>query len=107
MTKLKLGRKAVKTDSRTLRLAKYMKALAPPPNSVNWDATTEFSMMLNDEIGCCVIAAIGHAIQVWTIHASREATVPDSIIQNYYSTWGGYVPGDPSTDNGMVELDAL
>jgi hypothetical protein len=105
--KLKLGRKAVKTDSRTLRLAKYMTTLAPPPTSVNWDDVTEFGLFLNDSIGDCVFAGIGHVIQVWTIHASHEVTLSDSIIQDYYSSWAGYVPGDPSTDNGAVELDAL
>ena len=108
MAHFKLGRKALKTDSRTLRLAKYMKAFAPPPVSVSWaKGITNFGMMLNDQLGCCTIAGIGHAIQVWTANASSIVTVPDSIIQNYYSTWDGYVPGDPSTDNGGVELDVL
>jgi hypothetical protein len=104
----RLGRKALKTDSRTLRLAKYMKTLAPAPPAVNWaKGITNFGMMLNDNLGCCTIAGVGHAIQIWTANASSEQTIPDSIIQNYYSTWDGYVPGDPSTDNGGVELDVL
>lgn len=108
MAHFRLGRKAVKTDSRTLRLAKYMKALAPAPAAVNWaKGIAAWGMMLNDSLGDCTIAGVGHAIQVWTANAGTETTLPDSIIQNYYSTWDGYVPGDPSTDNGGVELDVL
>lgn len=108
MAHYRLGRKALKTDSRTLRLARYMKALGPPPAAVNWaKGISQFGMMLNDQLGCCTIAGIGHAIQVWTANVSAEVTIPDSIIQNYYSTWDGYVPGDPSTDNGGIELNVL
>lgn len=108
MAHFRLGRKALKTDSRTLRLAKYMKALGPAPAAVNYaKGIINFGMMLNDTLGDCTIAGIGHAIQIWTANASAEKTIPDSIIQNYYSTWDGYVPGDPSTDNGGAELDVL
>ena len=108
MSKFRLGRKAVKTDSRTLRLAKYAQALAPPPASVNWaKGITQFGMALNDTLGDCTIAGVAHAIQIWTANSQTEVTIPDSIIQNYYSTWDGYVPGDPSTDNGGIELDVL
>jgi hypothetical protein len=34
-------------------------------------------------------------------------TVADSIVQSAYSKWCGYVPGNPSTDNGGIELDVL
>ena len=108
MSKFRLGRKAVKTDSRTLRLAKYAQALAPPPASVNWaKGITQFGMALNDTLGDCTIAGVAYAIQIWTANSQTEVTILDSIIQNYYSTWDGYVPGDPSTDNGGVELDVL
>jgi hypothetical protein len=55
----------------------------------------------------CTIAACGHATQIWSLNASKEITVPDAEIQSLYSQWCGYVPGDPSTDNGGVELDVL
>jgi hypothetical protein len=64
-------------------------------------------MFLNDTVGSCTIAGAGHAIQVWTANTGSEVTVPDSTILSYYEQWDGYVPGDPSTDNGGVELDVL
>ena len=36
-SKMKLGRKAIKTDSRTLAFAKYLTpALPPPPPAADW-----------------------------------------------------------------------
>ena len=67
----RLGRKCVKTDSRTLRLAKYTADLPTPPASSDWTkGITQWGMMLNDTLGDCTIAGLGHALQVWTVNAS-------------------------------------
>jgi hypothetical protein len=109
LSKMKLGRKAIKTDSRTLKLGKYLtSALPPPPTTCDWTkGITGWGMMMNDTLGDCTIAGVGHAIQVWTANNGGEQTVPDSTIEQMYSNWDGYVPGDPSTDNGGIELDVL
>jgi len=108
-SKMKLGRKAIKTDSRTLMLGDYLTpSLPPPPPTADWTAgITGWGMMLNDTLGDCTIAGVGHAVQVWTANTTGIATVPDSTIESYYESWDGYVPGNPSTDNGGVELDVL
>jgi hypothetical protein len=106
---MKLGRKAIKTDSRTLRLAKYFSAALPAaPAAKDWTkGITSWGMMLNDTLGDCTIAGVAHATQVWSANASKEATVPDSQVLHYYEKWDGYKKGEPSTDNGGVELDVL
>jgi hypothetical protein len=108
-SKMKLGRKAVKTDSRTLMLGKYLTSkLPPPPPAVDWTkGVTSWGMMLNNSLGDCTIAGVGHAVQVWSAQTGAMATVPDGTIETYYEKWDGYVPGDPSTDHGGVELDVL
>jgi hypothetical protein len=108
-SKMKLGRKAIKTDSRTLAFGDYLTpALPPPPAAADWTkGIAQWGMMLNDKLGDCTIAGVGHAVQVWTANASSEVTVPDSTVENYYEQWDGYVPGNSSTDNGGVELDVL
>lgn len=68
---------------------------------------TDWPMYMNDTIGDCTFAGAGHAIQAWTAYASSQATVPDSAILNGYEVVGGYVPGDPSTDNGCNMQDVL
>ena len=67
-SKMKLGKKATRRDPHTLRLGKYLTpALPAPPASIDWSrSVTEWGMMLNDTLGCCTIAACGHAVQTMT-----------------------------------------
>ena len=78
--------------------------IMPPP--VNWAAKMppDLGMMLNDQLGDCTVAAIGHLIQVWSFNCGRHEmqTEPDSIIEKWYELIDGYVPGDPSTDQGGI-----
>jgi len=109
-SKMKLGRKAIKTDSRTLMLANYLTpSLPPPPATADWTkGITGWGMMLNDTLGDCTIAGAAHAVQVWTANSSSSmVTIPDATIETAYEQWDGYVPGNSSTDNGGVELDVL
>lgn len=105
----RLGRKAVKTDSRTLQMATYLSEELPaPPIVCDWTkGLRNWGMMLNDKLGDCTIAGAGHAVQIWSVNTGKEITVPDNVIEAAYSAWDGYVPGNPSTDNGGVELDVL
>ena len=105
---MKLGRRAIRQDPRTLQLARYMRALPPPPLAVDWTkGITDFGMMLNDQLGDCTIAGCGHAVQTWTANVGAEVTLPDATIEQAYEDWDGYNPSDPSTDQGGVELDVL
>jgi hypothetical protein len=104
-----LGRKAVKTDTRTLRLAKYLPSSLPsPPPAMDWTMEiSSFGEMLNNQIGDCTIAGLGHAIQIWSANTSTEITLPDTTIQSAYEDWCGYDPNNPDTDRGGIELDVL
>jgi hypothetical protein len=111
---MKLGKRPRRHDVRTLKLARYLtgtgqaQPLQPPASGDYTHGMQDWGMMLNDRLGCCTIAAIGHAVQTWTANAlGRELTVPDSTILEYYGKWDGYNPADPATDQGGVELDVL
>ena len=106
---MKLGRKAIKTDSRTLAIGNYLTAaLPPPPPTADWTkGLTSWGMMLNDNLGDCTIAGAAHAVQVWTANSGTMVTVPDNTIESYYEQWDGYVSGDPNTDRRGIELDVL
>jgi hypothetical protein len=81
-SKMRLGRKAIKTDSRTLALGDYLTpALPPPPPTADWTK----------------------GIASW----GMMVTLPDATVEQYYEKWDGYVPGNPNTDSGGVELDVL
>lgn len=63
----------------------------------------ELGMMLNDELGDCTCAAVYHLIQVWSfIITGQMVTAPDSVVLKAYEIIDGYVPGDPSTDQGGI-----
>lgn len=118
-SKMRLGRKAIKTDTRTLAFGDYLTpALPPPPPTADWTkGIKSWGMMLNgpepsepkfpNGLGDCTIAGVAHAIQVWTANTGAMVTVPDATILSYYEKWDGYVSGNPSTDNGGIELDVL
>ena len=108
-SKMKLGRKAIKTDSRTLALGDYLKrGLPAPPPKADWTkGIARWGTMLNDTLGDCTIAGAAHAVQVWSANAGKRKTVPNATIEKYYQEWDGYVRGKPGTDTGGVELDVL
>jgi hypothetical protein len=112
-TTFKLGKHAPRFDSRVPRLETHLMraALPAPPAKKDWPAASKVSawgMMLNNTLGDCVIAAKGHAVLEWTaLTGTHQAvTLPDSVILAGYEAVGGYVPGDPSTDNGCDMLTA-
>jgi len=124
-SKYPLGKAPRRDDVRTLRLARYLTpALPVPASSVNWTlGVTDWGMMLNDCLGCCTIAAVGHAVQTWRLNAGGLAgtntplsqlptsgsllTIPDATVLEYYQHWDGYDPAKPDSDQGGVELDVL
>lgn len=106
----RLGKRAPRIDSRMLRLHAYLRlhALAPAPTAVDWTAkVSAWPMMGNDTLGDCTCAAAGHMIECWTANLGNAFTPSNAQIIAAYSATGGYVAGDPSTDNGAVELDVL
>lgn len=82
----------------------------PIPPALNWLASMPAGLgaMLNDQLGDCTCAAIYHALQVWTFHtAGSMLTEPDVYVQKLYELACGYVPGNPTTDQGGVEQSVL
>ena len=80
----------------------------PSPSVVRWsDALKQpLPMDENNELSCCGPAAFAHMRQVWTANRGNELVLPvPDVIEIYKSQ--GYVPGDPSTDNGVCLLDML
>lgn len=94
--------------------ARLLTSLPAPASARDWIAAAErqagggdLGVMLNDQLGDCTIAAVGHAAQIWTANHGPMVTPTDGQILNGYETVDGYRPGDPSTDNGGVEEAVL
>jgi len=108
---LKLGRKRPKVRYPRLSLRNYlMLALPSPPDAVDYSASAEQAlsqMYDNDTLGDCVIAAMAHLAGVFAGNAGATLLFTDPEIVALYSAIGGYVPGDPSTDDGCDVQTAL
>jgi hypothetical protein len=82
--------------------------LPPPPVQVDWtNGQRSWGMMLNDKLGDCTAAGVGHAFQVWTKNTRKEWTPTDAQVQSFYSSTTGYDPSNPSTDQGGDEPTVL
>ena len=96
-----------------LYLADYLRrsALPSPPATCDYSKAAMAVLVdiyLNDQLGDCVIAGAYHSpVGTATGNAGDlfHAT-PEQIIADY-SAIGGYVPGDPNTDNGCDEVTAM
>jgi hypothetical protein len=100
----RFGKHAPKHDYRTFRFPNYAVGLADPPPSFDsikqWNPK-DYPMDGNDTLGDCTIAAMAHAISVWSHligHHKRPSTA--SVIKLYRHLTGG-------EDTGLNMLDVL
>jgi ABC-type glycerol-3-phosphate transport system substrate-binding protein len=104
----KLGIKDFKFDARLPSFATFFADLPDPKPVVNWAGTiTNFGMMLNDQLGDCTCAALGHQEQIWTLNSSSEFTPSDEDVLKLYENTCDYNPNDPNSDQGGIPLDIL
>jgi hypothetical protein len=101
---MRLGKKPVKYDSRTLRFAKYLvpSKLPPLPSKLDhYSQITNWPIDGNDTKGDCVLAACAHQIQQWTKYATGVENAPsESQVVALYNQMSPY-------DDGLVILDTL
>ena len=107
----RLGRTRAVARGPRLSLKNYMGTLPVAPSAVDYSraASTALSQMyLNDQLGDCVVAGMAHLVGQFTGNAGATPVLfSDAQITALYSAIGGYVPGNPATDNGCNEVDAL
>jgi hypothetical protein len=110
-TKFKLGKKAPKRNAQTICMSRYFAAtddLPAPAAKVAWEYKVDpatIGMYGNDELSDCLAAYWAHHLMLITAHTGT-AFVPDPAdVVKLYSGFTGYVPGDPSTDNGGTFSD--
>lgn len=80
-----------------------------PPAVIDWASrVAEWPMYLNNNIGDCTCAALGHALEAWTTYAKGTTlAIPDGDVLSLYERVSGYNPQTGSGDNGAVEQDVL
>ena len=108
----KLGRKRPVARCPRFALRNYLtRSMPTPPATCEYTkaAHTALSKVYeNDKLGDCVIAGMAHVVGVLTGNAGpKPALYSNEQIIKLYSAIGGYVPGDPATDQGCDEQTAL
>lgn len=110
-SKLKLGKRPARLNLKRRAAAQLLFAhLPPPPSASDYynGHKDDWGEMLNDNLGDCTIAAIGHMIQLVTMQTEAVRQTPaDNVILAMYEKCGGYTPGIPATDQGAYEDDVL
>lgn len=105
----KLGKLPVRTDVRTLSLARYVdrtKLPAPPGTLDLANRVGDWPMYANDTIGDCTTAAAGHMIEAWT--AEARGTAVEVTERSVLDAFDHVKIVDPATgEEGAVELDVL
>lgn len=107
---MKLGKLPYRHDDRTVHLARYLdvKTVMPKiPRTPVLPPVSAWGMLRNDELGDCGPVAFLHQREAWTAWAGKPYVPTDDDATKLYEAVGGYVPGDASTDNGVVLLDLL
>lgn len=111
---VKMGRQRPIALGPRLSFKKYLavKGLTEPPAPATCDYSKPAlpvlsNVYLNDQLGDCVIAGGYHVVGVETGNAGNLFTATDKQLTADYSAIGGYVPGEPNTDNGCDEVTAL
>lgn len=111
VSSLKLGRKAPRHDLRTFHFADYLLrgGLPSVPATRDWTSKlpNNLGMLGNDQWGDCGFAGMGHAVQVWTSQSGTTVNLTTEQVLAAYSGCTGFNANDPSTDQGVVLLDAL
>jgi len=109
-TQLRLGRRAPRVDSRTLRLGAYLTPgqLPEVPSKLdNGAGIKDWGLLKNDVLGDCTAAGILHLLMLWGQADGLYKSFTDADAISLYSQLCGYVPGKPETDQGGVEIDIL
>lgn len=107
---MRFGRKPRTHDPRIPLLTKSQGITLPVAVNYANGMRADLGMMMNDILGCCVEACQGHSEQVWSFNSSigtQMVTPSDAQIEAAYELEGGWVPGNPSTDQGTIIQIAL
>lgn len=98
-----LGKLPARPGAVTFAAANYLipTQLPKPPKEMGYEhINREWEMFGNDRLGDCVFAGAGHEHMVWANSQNQVADFDDQGIIGAYSEVTGYIPGDPSTDQG-------
>jgi hypothetical protein len=108
----KLGKLPVDRTREYIALSDHLDRATswPPVPATGWEyalPVSALSILGNDTVGDCVIAAMMHYAQTETANTENPLTPTTALALQTYSAITGYDPNDPSTDQGTTWAAAL
>lgn len=99
----RLGKKRPIQDTRSLRLANYVKTMPAPPATLSLTDAVKvpWGMLANDHLGDCTCAAAAHMDMIWAAQTGEVLVFTDEQVIEFYNRVNG------GADNGAVELFVL
>lgn len=104
------GRRIPKVVGEHKKFRSLLKKILAVPGSVDWTPagmSAISQMMLNDQLGDCVIAARYHGVGIETANTGSIFIASNSQVLADYKAIGGYNPNDPNTDQGCDMQTAI
>jgi len=100
-----LGRKAPKSKERNFLCGQSLhgSTVPTPPSTIAVPSSCANGLsqtFMNTQLGCCVIAHHAHFLANITSQIGKPFIYTDQQIINDYHAVGGYIPGDPFSDQG-------
>lgn len=100
MINYSLGKLPARQNAVTFKLSQYTTLPTPPTKAGHASLVPTWYMLGNDEVGDCVWAGAAHETMLWNAEVTHPVTFSDKNVLSDYSAVTGYVPNDPSTDQG-------
>lgn len=110
MSDFKLGRLPADPTTPKLKLASFLSStgIAYPENRDWLSKVSSWPMYLNDRLGDCTCATVGHLVQVFNRYGQNtDVRVSDSDVLRAYEAVSGYNPATGANDDGAVVQDVL
>lgn len=107
---MKLGKLTPTYDHRDLLMSRYLdpRKLPEIPEAFGHEGViSDWRMLSNDKVGCCVISGAAHETMLLSAMGGNGHVFNDTGVLADYTAITGYDPLNPITDQGTLVRDAM
>ena len=102
MTDMQLGKLPARREAYRLKLADYLDPaiVLPtiPQNFGHYSLVSNYGVLANNSVGCCVISGGLHETQLWNAEVARTVPMSDVCAIQNYTAITGYDPSQTAAD---------
>ncbi len=105
---MQLGRRCAPVPANAPTFAAHaFAAQKAPPKLIRAHVPFQPAMDGNDTVGDCTWTGLANAIRAQAALSGFQVNIPTQMVLDAYAASSGWVPGNPATDKGEVEVDVL